>query len=161
MASYTWHIHHCRVSHVQLIEFKEGSRSRFANHGRMPSLISTVSCPAVSHGDGSDYVHVAARTADERYEQRKAARLSLDTSFPGAAIAAAAARRAEDEGEDLHADSGRGPMEVPPPVLFPQAARANRPCPSAVMRFRRWHAVLDQRRSAQRTTQPTVQVVFC
>lgn len=32
--------------------------------------------------DNSDYVHVAPRTASERYEQRKAARLSLDTSFP-------------------------------------------------------------------------------
>lgn len=74
------------------------------------------------HGDGiPDYVHVAPRTADERYEQRKAARLSLDTSFAGAAAAAAATRQAEDDGVEMRADSGSGHLDVrlcPPSSYF-------------------------------------------
>ncbi len=86
-------------------------RSDPLNPWQPPTQESWLHAAADGHGDGSDYVHVAPRTADERYEQRKAARLSLDTSFPGAAAAAAAARRAEDDSDSMHG-SGSGPLDV-------------------------------------------------
>jgi hypothetical protein len=75
------------LSHVPKIVNKKGKKAATIHGGREYWRILRQASDLALQGSGhgrSDYLHTFSRTPQEKMEQRKAARLSLDTSVHGA-----------------------------------------------------------------------------